>query len=184
MKKLTEVIKKIIMGILGLAFYAFAVTMTILLLNFNKYGITEMDNTSLVIIKDEISSDNYKRGDLVFVEAKKVSKINVDEELFVYQIDKSGAVSIDVGIVGEVHVDDDAITFKNGSTYDMQFVIGKADKIYNGIGTFLSIVESTLGFLFIVLVPSFLIFIYQLYALIIEIKYGKEDVMGQSKTVA
>ena len=35
--------------------------------------------------------------------------------------------------------------------------------------------ESKWGFLFIVLVPCFLIFIYEVYALIIEIKYGAEE---------
>ena len=49
------------------------------------------------------------------------------------------------------------------------------NKKYEKIGTFLSVVESKWGFLFIVLVPSFLIFIYEVYSLIIEIKYGKDE---------
>ena len=57
----------------------------------------------------------------------------------------------------------------------MEFVIGIANSKMDGIGTYLSIIESKWGFLFIVLVPSFLIFVYQIYALIIEIKFGSED---------
>ena len=38
-----------------------------------------------------------------------------------------------------------------------------------------SLAVSIFGFLFIVLVPSFLIFVYEVYSLIIEIKYGKDE---------
>lgn len=173
--KIVQIIKKFIMGVLVIAFFAFAITMTVLLLNYNKYGVTHIDNTSLILIKEEISSDNYKKGDLVFVDGKKIDKINVGDELFVYHLDKSGVVSIDVGAVGEVHPDEDAISFENGATYAMEFVVGASSKVYNKVGTYLGIIESTWGFLFIVLVPSFLIFIYEIYALVIEIKYGKEE---------
>lgn len=172
--KIVQGIKKIVTGVLVVAFYCFAITMTILLLYHNKYGVTQFDNTSLILVNDEMSSEKYTKGDLVVVESKRLDKINVGDELFVYKLDKSGSVSIDVGIIGEVHPDDDAISFKNGSTYGMEFVIGKASGVHDNLGTYLSIVESTLGFLFIVLIPSFLIFMYQLYALIVEIKYGKE----------
>ena len=67
------------------------------------------------------------------------------------------------------------VSFENGSAYDMKFVLGTPYKVYKDIGSFLSVVNSKWGFLFIVLVPCFIIFIYQIYELIIEIKFGKED---------
>ena len=42
------------------------------------------------------------------------------------------------------------------------------------VGSVLSLLQSKWGFLFTVLVPCFLIFIYEVYSLIIEIKYGAE----------
>ena len=57
----------------------------------------------------------------------------------------------------------------------MDFVVGQNTKTYNEIGKYLAIIESKWGFLFIVLVPCFLIFVYQIYNLIIEIKYNKND---------
>jgi hypothetical protein len=60
--------------------------MTLLLLNYNEYGVTQFDNTSLILIKDEISSANYKKGDLVIVEGKKISNINIGDELFIYHV--------------------------------------------------------------------------------------------------
>lgn len=175
MKKAVKLIKQTIVRILVIAFFAFAITMTILLLNYNKYGVTQIDNTSLIKVKADLSSDKYKKGDLVIVEGKKIDKISIGDEVFVYKLDANGAVSVDIGVVGEIHLKDNQISFKNGATYSMEFVIGSSTKVYNEIGMYLSIIESTWGFLFIILVPSFLIFIYQLYALIIEIKYGRED---------
>ncbi len=173
--KILEIIKKTVIGILGVAFFSFAIAMTVLLLNYNNYGVTQFDNTSLILIKGELSSDNFKKGDLVLVDSRTVNDISVGDEIFVYKVASDGSVSIDLGKVGEVHVADEAITFENGSTYSTKFVIGEASKVYNNIGTYLSIIESKWGFLFIVLVPSFLIFIYEFYALVVEIKYGKED---------
>lgn len=173
--KLLKNIKKVFIGIVAIIFFSFAITMTILLLNYNKYGVTQFDSTSFILINDSITSNNFEKGDLALVESKSINEISVGDEIFVYVVDsEDGSVSIDLGIIGEVHVADSAITFENGSTYSTKFIIGQASKVYSDIGTYLSVVESKWGFLFIVLVPSFLIFVYEFYALVIEIKYGKE----------
>ena len=78
-------------------------------------------------------------------------------------------------LLGEVHEEEQAITYENGSNYSMDFVIGSAEKTYEKVGNYLSVIESKWGFLFIVLVPSFLIFIYEVYNLIVEIKYGADE---------
>jgi hypothetical protein len=173
--KIVKVLKKILIGIVGIIFFGFAIAMTILLLNFNDYGVTEFSDTSLVIMRNEISSDIYKKGDLVLVKKAKLNDIKVGEEIFVYKLEKKGVVNIDLGIVGELHLNDKAFSFENGSAYTEDFIIGRASKTYKGVGTYLSIIESKWGFLFIILVPSFLIFVYEIYTLIIEVKYGKDE---------
>lgn len=175
MKKVLETIKKILIGIIGTAYFIFALIMTILLLNFNDYGITQFGTKSLVIINDTIANENYKKGDLVIVEAQRVEDVEVGQEIFTYRIDSKGIPSIQVGIVGDIYVEDDAIAFENGETYSMEFVAGVGTESYEHLGTALSIIESQWGFLFIVLVPCFLIFIYEVYSLIVEIKYGAEE---------
>ena len=82
---------------------------------------------------------------------------------------------LQIGTIGEVYVEENAISYENGETYSYEFIAGKTEEVHAGVGTFLSVVESKWGFLFIVLVPCFLIFIYELYSLIIEIKYGAEE---------
>ncbi len=175
--KVFRVIKKIIIGIVGIIYLAFVVAITTLLLNFNKYGVTVFDDTSIVIIKEEISSDLYKKGDIVLVQSLKIDDVSVGDQLFAYKVDEEGVPHIDLGEVGEINYDSkpQSISYKNGETYSMEYVIGEATNHYEKVGKYLAILESKWGFLCIVLVPSLIIFIYEIYALLVEIKYGKEE---------
>lgn len=173
MKKALKIAKKVVLGILLAAFFVFVIAMTLMLLNFNEYGVTQFGKKSLIIIRDKVSNDSYKLGDLVVVESMKLDEIQKGQEVFVYRVEHNGSVSIEVGKVDNTYSDENAISFENGATYSMDFVVGKSTKIYNNIGKYLAIIESKWGFLFIVLVPCFLIFIYQIYNLVIEIKYNK-----------
>lgn len=175
MIKVLQFIKSLILGVLGCIFFTFAITLTILLLNYNKYGLTQFGNTTFVNISDDITSDTVKKGDLVLVKSRKLDTLELGSEIFVYRVVNSNKVIVEVGKIGEVYLEEDAIAFENGDIFSREFIIGTTDKIYNNVGTFLSIVESKWGFLFLVLVPCLLIFIYEIYALIIEIKYGAEE---------
>lgn len=172
--KALKIIKSIILGILGTAFFLFALAMTILLLNFNKFGVTQFGETSLIIIKDNITSENFKKGDLVLVKSKKVENIQKGEEIFAYSVDKKGNATVQLGKVGDTYIEEDAVSYENGATFSSEYIIGVSSKVYEKIGTYLAVIESKWGFLFLILVPGFLIFIYEVYALIVEIKYGAE----------
>lgn len=174
MKKL-KIVKKVLFTIIAVVYFTFALCMTILLLNYNDYNVTQFGDTSLIILNRDVSMDGYQKGDLVLVESVELSDINVGDTIFAYKVDSNGYPQIQIGIAGQVYEEEEAISFENGDTYAMQFVAGRPTEVYNDIGSFLSVVESQWGFLFIVLVPCFLIFIYELYALIIEIKYGNEE---------
>ena len=173
--KIGKIIKKIFIGILATVFFGFAIAITFLLLNYNKYGVTEIEDTSVVIIKKGISSENFSKGDVVLVRKTKVLDLAVGEEIFAYKVAEDGSVSIELSKIDELHPNDNAVTLENGNTFGELFIIGKPYKVYEKVGTYLSIVESTWGFLVIVLVPSFIILIYEIYELIVEIKYGKNE---------
>ena len=170
--KVVEKIKRFAITVVAIAYFTFALCMTILLLTRNEYGVTQFGSTSLVLINEVVSSEEFKKGDLVFVDSLKLEHIKEGETIFTYRIDSKGIAHIELGKVGKIYPEEDAIAFENGDTYSMEFVAGRASAVHNGWGMFLSIVLSQWGFLFIVLVPCFLIFIYEVYALIVEIKYG------------
>ena len=175
MIKVLKFIKSLIVGILGCIFFTFAISLTVLLLNYNKYGLTQFGNTTFVNVLDDITSDTIKKGDLVLVKSRKLDTLEVGNEIFVYRIINSNKVIVEVGKIGEIYLEEDAIAFENGDVFSKEFIIGTSDKIYNDVGTYLAIFESKWGFLFLVLVPCLLIFIYEIYSLIVEIKYGGEE---------
>lgn len=175
MKEVLKKIKSIFSLMLGVCFFAFALAMSLLLLNYNKYGLTQFGDTTLIIINGNLTSEDFKRGDLVLVESRNLDRLNVGENAFAYRVDGQGRVSIELGKIGKVYKEENAVSFENGSTFDAEFLAGVPYKTYVNVGKFLSVVESKWGFLFIILVPCFLIFIYEVYALIIEIKYGAEE---------
>ena len=172
MNKTVEKIKKVFIGIIIVIFSIFALCMTILLLNYNDYGVTEFGDTSLIIIKREISSEKYKRGDLVLVQKVSFDAIKEGDELFAYSVNSKQQVNVEVGIVKDIYEKEKTVAYKNGSAFSQEFLIGKATDTYHDIGLYLSFIESKWGFLFIVLVPCFIIFIYEIYALVVEIRYG------------
>ena len=173
--KVLKIIKNVVVAIVLVVFFAFTISMTLLLLNYNKYGVTQFDDISLVLVKKGFSSQTYQKDSLVLVESKPVKDYNVGEEAFVYHLDGQGGVNIELGVIGKVFEEDNSITFTNGGTYSKDFIIGVGTKVYPTIGKPLSIITSKWGFLFIILVPNFFIFVYQLYSLIIRIKYDTEE---------
>ena len=180
--KVLQAIKKFFVGLLGLIFFVFALGMTILLLAYNDYGLTQFGSKTLILMTDDIYSENFNKDDLVVVENRGFTKglgyadkIEVGDEIFAVRIDAYGNTFIEVGIVGKLYEDENAIAFENGSTFDIKFVLGEAVASYPTIGGILSVITSKWGFLFLVLVPCFMIFIYEIYSLVIEIKYGNEE---------
>jgi len=175
MKKVFDGIKKVLSFIFFVIYFVFALIMTILLLNFNDYGVTEFDGTSLIMVNDRISNKEFKKGNLVIVETKKLEEYEVGEYIFTYRIGNDRIPTLQVGKIGTIYAEDKAVAFENGETYGTDYIAGVPVKQYEKLGGVLSIIESKWGFLFIVLIPVFLIFVYEVYALIIEIKYGNEE---------
>ena len=77
--KILRIIKSIILGILFVAYFSFVIVMTVLLLNFNDYGVTQFGDTSLIIINYEISDEDYKKGDLLIVKKEKMEKLEIGQ---------------------------------------------------------------------------------------------------------
>ena len=173
--KVFKIIKTVIISILILLFLGFTIFLTILVFNNNKYGLSQFDETTILVIKKSFASENYKKGDLVIVESKPIKDYKIGEDVFTYHLDGQGGVNINFGRIGQVHEQDKAITYENGETYSEEFIMGVGTKKYEKIGTYYGIIMSKWGFLFIILIPNFFIFVYQLYTLIIEIKFRKDD---------
>ena len=164
---------KIILAILAVPYILMVVVLTIFLLNFNDYRVTELGNKSLIIIRDNKLGD-FKKGDLVVVERNENKDINPGDSIFFYEI-ASQEVTIRLGEVESRQGDDEQITtFTMPGEYnlDSSNVIGKEDTstTYSGIGSALSFLQSRWGFLFVVILPILVAFIYGIYSFVKEVK--------------
>lgn len=170
-------ILKVILGIIGVCYLAVIIVVTACLLCYNDYKVTEMLGYSFIIIDE--NSEKYNDGDLVLFRQGEMDKVEQNDEIFFYEV-TNGIPSIHYGTVTEVlPIDEDERTFTINDNHDIssESLIGKTEtaRVYPHLGKILSILESRFGFLILVILPTLLLFLYELYRVMIEIKTPLEE---------
>lgn len=163
---------KVLLGIICTVYLAFVIILTAFLLNYNDYNITVMLGNSLIIVEDELKP--YKEGDLLVVKQNDISEIKNGDEILFYEV-TNGIPSINLGTVTNVEViTDTERTFTINDNHDISSasLIGKTEttKVYNNVGKVLGFLESRFGFLLIIVLPTLLLLLYEIYRFIIELK--------------
>lgn len=181
MKKFLKGFLKGLWGFLQVVIIIYVICITACLLCKNKYGFTEIGDMTLITINEHLAEflPETKESDLLLVR-KSTSDINVGDQIYYYATDNNEYVIKTAHVKEEVTSEDDmalyALDDEKSSTIATNRVIGKYSTTYNNIGGILDVLESRLGFLLLVILPILLIFMYQIYALIMVIKYGEEDI--------
>lgn len=181
MKKFLKGFLKGLWGFLQVVIIIYVICITACLLCKNKYGFTEIGDMTLITINEHLAEflPETKESDLLLVR-KSTSDINVGDQIYYYATDNNEYVIKTAHVKEQVTSEDDmalyALDDKKSSTIATNRVIGKYSTTYNNIGGILDVLESRLGFLLLVILPILLIFMYQIYALIMVIKYGEEDI--------
>lgn len=172
---------KILANTLIVVYAAIAIIVTVLLLSYNDYHCSVIGGYTFILVTDDELEPNYPEGSLVLVKETKAKNINSGDYIFLYRDITSTQFEIKYA---EVLMKDDSKGEQNtqyvleGNTIiDHSDVIGKAEnvKIIPNLGTILSILESRYGYLFLIVVVSFIAFLYEIYELIMEIKYGERE---------
>ena len=82
-------------------------------------------------------------------------------------------------MVDKKNVNSKESTFTLNGDYllSSEYFIGKLDtsKVYHNLGSVLNFLESRLGFLFLIIFPIFVLFIYEIFMVIEEIKKPDEN---------
>lgn len=181
MNKFLKGFLKGLWGLLQVVIIIYVICITACLLCKNKYGFTEIGDMTLITINEHLAEfiPETKKSDLLLVK-KSTKDINVGDQIYYYATDNNEYIIKTAHVKEEVTSEDDmalyALDDEKESTIATNRVIGKYSTIYNNIGGILDILESRLGFLLLVILPILLIFMYQIYALIMVIKYGEEDI--------
>lgn len=171
--------KKIIYNIIFAIYAIIAVFTTICLLSYNEYKITELGDKALIIINDDDLSPEYNKGDLVIVNKADRKKVKAGDKIFFYNIEgKNVNISLASVINRQVLTSTETTyTIEGDDILSESSVIGPAStttKIAK-LGTVLGILESKWGFLFLIVLPSLIAFIYEIGAVFSEIRNAKKD---------
>ena len=161
--------KKILFNLVVIIYVVIAIFVTVCLLTFNEYRISEFGNKSLIIISDEDEAIKYNKGDLLIVTKEKLKNAHKGDTVFFYfflsvkiaeiqEVKDFGEAGINYVIDGNYQVVEDDII---GTSNSMK-VIPKA-------GQALQILESKWGFLFLIVFPSLIAFLREIYDLVLEI---------------
>ncbi len=172
---------KILGVILLIPYIIIAITLTVFLLHYNKYGITEIGGKTLINLTDDSLSPTYKKGDLLVVKNTEKDQIKNNDYVFFYQKDtEKNTVVINLGrVISTRKVTDTETTFKleGDVDYSSEYVIGTRNntKVYESLGTILSILESRWVFLIFIIVPILFLFLYEIYEFVLEIKKNMKE---------
>jgi len=176
-------IKRIIIGALVTVYLIVAVFLTACLLAYNDYNISVFGDKSFIIVKNDDFEPDYKKGTLLIVTKNKNDDIKVNDDIFFYnkyknqitvshskvtKTEKLSNIETTYTVIGEDN-DDYYVSSEN--------VIGKADttKVINNVGSVLGLLESRWGFLFIIVLPISVLFIYEIYIIVKEIVRPETD---------
>lgn len=174
MKKILKII-----GIFFIVIYCMvAISLTVCLLKYNDYNLTVFGDKTLVIVRDNELKPNYQKGDLVVVTKNENKDIKPGNKIFFYEMDSEQAIVNLGNVIGKEDITKTETTFTMNGDYPLssEFVIGKAEtsKTYHNLGSILSVLESKYGFLFLIIFPILVLFIYEIYIVIKEIKNPDE----------
>lgn len=164
--------KKAISNILFILYAVIAIFVTVCLLSYNDYKVSVFGTKSLVLVTDDSLEPRFKKGDLVIVD-KKANVINGRKAFF---YDK-GELKIDIKLgtveaIEKVTSTESTYTFEGSLRKSGEYVLGPADgaEVIPTVGGILAILESKWGFLFLIVMPSLLAFIYQISVVVSEIR--------------
>lgn len=174
-------------GFVEIVIIIYVICITACLLSTNKFGFTQFGDTTLLTISDHMEQflPESKEHDLIIVKGG-VEDIEVGDKIYYYATADNKYIVKTAHVKEIVSQDGSTALYKlddsQSSTIATTRVIGKYSAIYHNIGGVLDILESKLGFLLLVILPILLIFMYQVYALIIVIKYGDEETQEKQQS--
>lgn len=141
----------------------------------NKFGYTQFSDMTFITVNDSNTKfiQGSKPGDLLIVRGQQTGLDKGD--LIYYYITVDEKYVVRTGVIGSKTEDDYSALYvlndEEKTSVASNRVIGKYVSTHPGKGSVLEVLESRFGFLFLVLLPILIVFIYQVYQLVIVARY-------------
>ena len=178
--------KRTIGAILFVIYSIIAITVTVLLLSFNEYNISEIGDYTVYIVKDDALEPKYKEGSILLIKNTNDKHVEIGDEIFYYKVLNSQEFEFRNDTLQRKTPNGNRVIYNvlEGDNIPNDLFVGKAEDtiIIDGPwGTILSILESKWGYLFCIVIVSLLLFLQEVFDLVIELKYGGGKAANKSK---
>ena len=169
--------KRALGAILFVIYAIIAITVTVLLLSFNEYNCSEIGGYTIFSLDNDGLEPDYEEGSILIVKETNDKHVQIGDEIFLYKVVNSQEFElVNRKLVDKIQQGRHIVyQVEGGEYYDTTYFIGKADDatvIGSPWGTILSILESKWGYLFCIVIVSLLLFLQEVFDLVIELKYG------------
>ena len=168
--------RKVLGTILFVVYAIIAITVTVLLLSYNEYNNSQLGGYTVYIVKDDSLEPQYKQGSILLIKSTTDKNVQVGDDLFLYRVLNSQEYEVVYKTLTEKAQQGRHVVYKIGEdeSYASDYFIGKGSDtiVINGWGYILGLLESRWGYLFCVVIVSLLLFLQEVFELVMEIRYG------------
>ncbi len=172
MRKIGKMVLWVVVGFI----LVIDILLTVYLLNYNQFNVAEFGNKSILVMNKNI--ENYQKGDLLIVKQTDNKDIRTGDYIFFYDTSSKENI-INYGRVMIVNSNPkgaNSFIMDNDYLLGQDSIIGANNdvQIYPGWGSLVGFLSSRWVFLFVIIMPILVLFLYQLYLFVLELKKVKE----------
>lgn len=168
---------KIIKNIFITIYIILAIFVTISLLSINDYRVPVFGDHTLVAVDKNSETEKTLRGSLAIYENN--NDAEAGDEVLIYNVyeKRIHPTPAEVQSAEDIYGQERTYHLSNGQSISSQFYIGKVDEaiVIPVLGTILSILGSKWGFLFLIILPIFVAFLYEVYTIYEEAQKAKRS---------
>ena len=168
--------KRTIGTILFVIYAIIAILVTVLLLSFNEYNCSEIGGYTVYIVDDDSLEPEYEEGSILLVKETSDKHVQIGDKIFFYKVINSQDYEFVSKTLQEKVQQGKHIIYEveDEETFDSTYFVGKSDDtiVIKKWGFLLEFLESKWGYLFCIVIVSLLLFLQEVFDLVIELKYG------------
>lgn len=176
--------KKVLGTILFVVYAIIAIAVTVLLLSYNDYNNSVIGDYTVYIVNDDSLEPEYKQGSILLIKETNDRNVQVGDQIFMYKVINSSEYEvINTTLQGKTQQGSHVVYIvDNEERYASDYFIGKVNDtiVIEGWGYVLSLLESRWGYLFCIVVVSLLLFLQEVFELVMEIKYLNQQKKKQA----
>ncbi len=163
---------KIVLGVVICLYLVVVIFTTAFLLRKDDYGVSKFLGKSLVLVEEDTLEPDYKANTLLVISKVDSEKIEAGDKILYYYDAQHKLRFSEVTQKEKTNETSTTFIVKDNNKVTSDVVLGtqESTKAMSTIGQILYVVQSRWGFLFIVVFPLFLAFLYEIYAIYREFK--------------